>query len=344
MAIWVGGTHELWEKTKVFSPAHPLARILARIGIKTPEQLRARIRDVADTTIYMPVLTHNDKLERLDATRQKKGVRINLSSTAYAIDIEIQEVTDFSPLLRTLGRNTWINNLSFNHDTDTPLTQPTRLENVPEALMQMKKLGHLQLSELGLTNLPATLKGLKDLETLNIDHNQIEKLPDALGELKNLKKLDAAHNKLGYLPTDMKTLVKLESFDIQSNAFEELPSWLSDWKELRSLNASHNKLRHLPKTMQTLTKLHELDIGNNHFEELPEWFGHLQSVHTLKASSNHIKKLPDGIRAMTNLQLFYTNYNALETLPEWLVTDLKKLRQLDVSYNNLKRLPETLKP
>ena len=45
----------------------------------------------------------------------------------------------------------------------------------------------LNLSDLGLTNLPESLAQLQNLQTLNVSGNQLTALPDSLAQLQNLQ-------------------------------------------------------------------------------------------------------------------------------------------------------------
>ena len=57
----------------------------------------------------------------------------------------------------------------------------------------------LDLSYIGLTEIPPEIFQLSNLQVLNLGENQITKIPDAIAALSNLQYLDLSDNKITFL-------------------------------------------------------------------------------------------------------------------------------------------------
>ena len=72
---------------------------------------------------------------------------------------------------------------------------------------------YLDLSGLGLTEVPSELFECTALRILYLDNNYISELPEAIENLVNLESLYLRDNKLSSLPKSIKKLTKLEKVD-----------------------------------------------------------------------------------------------------------------------------------
>ena len=72
------------------------------------------------------------------------------------------------------------------------------MTDAPELIEKARKQGSLQLdlSGLGLTVVPDSLRELRQLQSLNLSHNKLAALPIFLGELSQLLFLDLSDNQL----------------------------------------------------------------------------------------------------------------------------------------------------
>jgi hypothetical protein len=70
----------------------------------------------------------------------------------------------------------------------------------------------LDLSNQGLTSIPAMIGTLKNLVTLKISKNSIKSLPPQLADLASLKTIDARDNILEEVPWQLSELPNLTSF------------------------------------------------------------------------------------------------------------------------------------
>ena len=116
------------------------------------------------------------------------------------------------------------------------------------------------------------------------------------------------------------------------------------------LDASRCEYRVLPPVLyvgheaqEALADLVLVDIGDNKLEALPSgflmWFA---SLRYLRLAGNRLVKLPkDELGKMGRLEVLKLNSNDLEAVPPS-VGELRHLRELDVSNNRIRELPEGL--
>jgi Leucine-rich repeat (LRR) protein len=136
-----------------------------------------------------------------------------------------------------------------------------------DALAQRSTACILNLSNQGLTELPATIGWLKELKQLDVSHNQLTSLPAEVGWLKEMRLLDASHNQVTSLPLEVGWFRKMATINLSHNQLTELPSEIGWWQEIRAINLSNNKLRVLPADIGHFAKLEHLDLTHNEFTE-----------------------------------------------------------------------------
>jgi Leucine-rich repeat (LRR) protein len=67
----------------------------------------------------------------------------------------------------------------------------------------------LDLSGMGLTELPESIGRLTALQQLDVSSNQLTALPEAIGKLTALQQLNVSHNQLTALPDSIGKLTEL---------------------------------------------------------------------------------------------------------------------------------------
>ena len=67
-----------------------------------------------------------------------------------------------------------------------------------------------------MTNVPAELGQLSELEQLDLSNNQLSDLPAEVGQLFNLSALDLSNNQLTSLPSELLLLPELD-LDLNGN-------------------------------------------------------------------------------------------------------------------------------
>ncbi|WP_374263571.1 COR domain-containing protein [Zoogloea sp.] len=199
----------------------------------------------------------------------------------------------------------------------------------------------LDLSNLGLTDIPAAVFTLRSLRHLDLSVNPLGRLPEAIGELGLLEELDLGGNGLTSLPDAIGQLSRLRQLDVSLNQLVALPDAIGRLAQLESLAAWRNRLTVLPPAVGRLTALRSLDISENPLGPLPASIGQLPRLWFLFARHIGLAALPDTIGDLTQLRALLVRGNLLTSLPESL-GQLAQLKHLDASNNQLTALPEAL--
>jgi hypothetical protein len=121
----------------------------------------------------------------------------------------------------------------------------------------------LDLSSLGLTDIPPELFDLTDLKCVYLNGNKLSKLPSAIAKLSNLEELYIYANKLTTLPESIGALQELTHLDLFDNNLIALPKEISKLDKLRFLDISFNELALLPPELGRLENISTLDFINN---------------------------------------------------------------------------------
>jgi Leucine-rich repeat (LRR) protein len=219
-----------------------------------------------------------------------------------------------------------------------------------------------------LQSLPLGFRRLQRLHTLNLSKNKLStKDIQVITEMSSLRDLKLAKNQLeGALPHDIGRLTDLETLDLHENSLTELPATLADLKSLRILNLGHNQFTSLPfeilhklplreiiapknnikgtlipASVRKLDALQTLDVIGNAIVKLSENESlQLPALQTLAISMNRIKDLPD-VSSWQELLTLSAEDNSITGLPLGF-TDLKKIRNVDLTGNDLSRLDEKI--
>ena len=177
-------------------------------------------------------------------------------------------------------------------------------------LPQMKNLKRLSLSAFCRNSSALSalnVSELKNLTWLEIGDVDLEYLPAGFSELKNLESLKITNTPLGHL-----TEVPLRADEIQ---------------------------RKTPKAVEDIfLKLRHLDVSNSGLVTLP-LFPDQMALKTLVAKNVNVKKLPKCYYTPM-LEVLDLSGSALESLDKGRFSQLKALRELDVSFTRLSELPE----
>ena len=137
---------------------------------------------------------------------------------------------------------------------------------------------------------------------------------------------------------------KIVNINFTKNTLQELPVQVMDYKDtLSELNVAQNKINELPGTiMMTLSKLTFLDVSNNLLQALPEEISQLPHLLQIVLSFNRFSTMPKAIFKMKSLQTVLMANNQVVDIDVDGLLELKTLQVLDLSNNNISRVPPQL--
>jgi SpoVK/Ycf46/Vps4 family AAA+-type ATPase len=175
------------------------------------------------------------------------------------------------------------------------ITMTTQTDNDREAqeriaLCREKHENYLDLSNLGLSQIPDEIKGLKNIQSLNLSENSLTELPAFIGSCDTLEYLDLSYNRITALPGAIGDLASLETLNVRGNELSSLPRAIGKLASLTSLDISHNRLTRLPETMNNLSRLEQCKFLGNSIQILPEKIGILAKPKSLSVFA-HMEKI-----------------------------------------------------
>jgi len=224
------------------------------------------------------------------------------------------------------------------------------LEELPGEIGKCTQLETLVLGKLDkekrqwvgnqLTKFPDAVLQLTNLKILNLSHNQITQIPDTLG-LSNLTELDLSSNQITSIPEDLGQLSNLTLLDLNYNQITSIPEELGQLSNLTRLDLSRNQITSIPENLGQLSNLTGLHLYDNQITSIPEELGQLSNLTELSLSWNQITSIPEALAQLSNLTLLYLNNNQITSIPE-AIAQLFNLRQLDLSNNQITQIPEAI--
>ena len=192
-----------------------------------------------------------------------------------------------------------------------------------------------------LTKFPDALLQLTNLKILSIANNQITKIPEAIGQLSNLTQLDLSSNQITSIPEDLGQLWNLTRLSLNDNQITSFPEALGQLSNLTQLYLSNNQITNIPDAIGQLLNLTLLDLRYNQIAQIPEALDQPLNLTWLFVNSNQITNIPDAIGQLLNLTWLSVSNNQITKIPE-AIAQLSNLTQLSVSNNQIETIPECL--
>jgi hypothetical protein len=158
------------------------------------------------------------------------------------------------------------------------------------ALCREKHENYLDLSGLGLAQIPDAIGGLKNIRSLNLSENSLAELPDFICSCEALEYLDLSYNRIALLPEAIGDLASLETLNVRGNELSCLPRAIGKLAGLTSLDISHNRLTVLPETINNLSRLEQCRLLGNNIQILPERIAILAKPKSLTVFA-HMEKI-----------------------------------------------------
>jgi hypothetical protein len=143
----------------------------------------------------------------------------------------------------------------------------------------------LDLSGVGLTDLPDDLGRLGKLRALFCSGNRFERLPPSLGECTALSQVGFRGCGVREVPAEALP-PNLRWLTLTDNAIEVLPEAIGRRPALQKLMLAGNRLEALPDSLAGHAGLELLRLAANQFEALPPWLAELPSLAWLAWAGN----------------------------------------------------------
>lgn len=202
--------------------------------------------------------------------------------------------------------------------------------------------GKLNIAALGLSELPTCLKGMYNIENIDINIGEWYESVD-------LVRLMAADNELESLPSwafpDMSLATDLEGgtifgglqfIDLHGNNLNELPNGLTSLGRLTNLNLSRNRLTNTcMAVIGQIPSLRQLQLANNLLEgALHDSVGKLVNLELLDLQDNSITDLGSALREMIKLRNLAVAGNRLISIPSYVFESLS-LDEINAARNRI---------
>ena len=124
--------------------------------------------------------------------------------------------------------------------------------------------------------------------TLNLSGLGLHELPDELLDLRGVDELDLSDNRFTVLPELLSQMDWLQTLRLNNNGLRVIGEELVRLQQLEYLEVKDNLLRRLPEGLGQINRLNEIHLENNQFASLPYWI--LDGSYQLFAQGN---PLPD---------------------------------------------------
>jgi Leucine-rich repeat (LRR) protein len=212
------------------------------------------------------------------------------------------------------------------------------LPRVPAEVRKLENLKTLNLDGNNIKTLEKTgLEKLVLVETLGLAGNQLTVFPDQISSMTSLSVLNIGFNKIPDVPASIfAALPKLKTLDLRGNKLRSLPDNLGDCcPHLKIFMCDKNELTDLPLSLSKPV-FKTFTCKGNPFKKVPLVATQLQGIEKLDLSEGEIETFDvDIIMSLAkNKTLMELNLsrNRIKTIPEQTI-ELFGMRELDLSYN-----------
>lgn len=244
--------------------------------------------------------------------------------------------------------------------TDVEIYNCPNLKEFPMGLTKMPELVSLNLSNNAQWSAEEVYKGMdalakgpanQKIQILYARQNNLEQMPESFCNLSKLSLLDMAYNKISKLPILGKGVSFVQLY-LDHNLIEEVPhdenGVFCGYDDVETFSMSYNRIKKFPNIFSANSRfsLTSVDFSGNlidGFEGEEDGSYRGIKVGTLTLASNpKLTKYPVAL-AKSNSSVEYIILRGcnIDTIPEGSFTyeNSVNLMSLDLSYNNLEKLP-----
>ncbi|XP_014347654.1 volume-regulated anion channel subunit LRRC8D-like [Latimeria chalumnae] len=142
----------------------------------------------------------------------------------------MEEVSGFQSLRRLTCLRLWHNiivsipnTINVLRNLEQLFLSNNRLESLPNALFDLHKLRHLDVSYNLISLLPKNIEQLENLQSFSISDNKVDLLPLQLFNCVKLKTLQLGNNRITVVPAEIEQLTQLTYLELKGNYLVKLP-------------------------------------------------------------------------------------------------------------------------
>ena len=170
-----------------------------------------------------------------------------------------------------------------------------KLTQIPAEVFELEQLEVLDLINNSLTSIPDSITRLQNLTELYLGFNQLTVLPDSISQLQNLTVLNLGYNQLGTVPDSIIRLQNLTSLCLLGNGLTTVSDSISRLQNLTSLYLDANSLATVPDSISRLQNLTLLYLSSNRLTTVPGSISRLQNLKRLDLRGNPIETPPPEV-------------------------------------------------
>ena len=192
----------------------------------------------------------------------------------------------------------------------------------------------LDLSGRGITELPAAIGMLTQLEVLNLADNKLSSLPNELSACVSLRTLFFLNNQFSEIPMVVGRLPSLFMLSFKSNRLTSIPEG-SLPASLGWLILTDNKLSAIPASLARLPHLRKLMLASNLLTALPDLSG-LVSLELIRLSDNRLKDFPVSLLKLPKLAWMAVAGNDFPPLPRDAVPEVLAKASTALTFDDVR--------
>ena len=268
---------------------------------------------------------------------------------------------DYLPAQDHIGLDSLMKMTDFTSVTKVSIHNYAAAE-LPGIIFRCKNLTSLEMINTGITELPARLDSLPNLQSVKICN------PAVSGKIKLnknawVKVLIIRSDNPGCLPRRYRSFSALETLDLSRNSLRRFPNGARRNTQLRELNLQHNHLtlnhklrkhpfveilalqyneiQRVPKSIRSFRNVKKLNFNYNQITSAHRAIRFLNKLENLSFYHNELSAIPDGVYETTTLREIDLFHNKIETI-EPRIVQWQNLRTLYLSHNRISSLPDDI--